>query len=155
MRSLIVAAAALLAVGAAIPAQAAPAIVTPGLSGVTLASIHQPVTSTAVQAAKKKKKKKTSESASITEIGNARRGKSDLEIKATVAKTGRACELTIKWKDGSTTDVEANSEEEKVCEFSVEVPNNTKVVGEATANLTVKDSAGKKVATASRKFTVK
>ena len=155
MRSLIVAAAALLAVGTAVPALAAPATTTSGLTATTLASLQPQNSTPLVQAKKKKKKKKTSESATITEIGTATRGKIDLEIKATVAKSGRECKMSIKWKDGTNTDDETVSKDDKVCEFSIEVPNNTKVVGEATANLTVKDSAGKKVATASRKFTVK
>jgi hypothetical protein len=154
VRSLIVAAAALLAVGTAVPALAAPAITTSTPAPTTLSSIQLHSAATSVLA-KKKKKKKTSESATITEIGNATRGKIDLEIKATVAKSGRECKMSVKWKDGSNTDDETVSKDDKVCEFSIEVPNNTKVVGEATANLTVKDSGGKKVATASRKFTVK
>ena len=154
MRTLIAATAALLAVGAASPALAAS--IAPAATH-TGAVLQLPAAApTLVQAKKKKKKKKkTSESAEITEIGNAKRGKADLEIKATVAKEGRTCELTVKYKGGATADDDSTSDADKICEFSIEVPNDSKVVGEATAELTVKDSSGKKVATAKKTFTVK
>lgn len=103
----------------------------------------------------KKKKKKSSESAEITEIGNAKRGKSDLEIKAKVAKSGRTCELTVKFKGGATDDDDTTSDRNKICEFTISVPDKTSVVGTATAELTVKDSNGKKVASAKKTFDVK
>lgn len=155
MRPLIVAAAALLAVGVASPTLAAPAVTLdsrPAADTQTSIQLAAPVP--LVQATKKKKKKK-SESASITEIGNARRGKSDLEIKASVSKSGRDCNLSVKWKDGSTSEDDAESKEDKICEFSISVPSSSGVVGEATASLTVKDASGKKVASAKKTFTVK
>ena len=47
-----------------------------------------------------------------------------------------------------------DSGSDKVCTFSIDVPDSSAVVGDAKASVTVKDSAGKKVATASKTFTV-
>lgn len=148
MRLLLAAAGALIAVGVATPTFAAPPT-------ATTTATQRSSTDTTVLAATKKKKRKKSESASIDSIGKAIRDKRDLEIKATVAKEGRDCQLKVKWKDGSTDEDEDTSKEDKTCEFSISVPDGTRVVGEATAELIVKDSSGKKVASASKTFTVK
>lgn len=104
----------------------------------------------------KKKKKAKKESASISDIGEVRRGKKDLEIGATVAKSGRTCELKIKWKDGSTDEADSvESTSSKVCVMRIDVPSSRNAVGEATAELTVRDSSDNKVASAKKTFTVK
>jgi hypothetical protein len=154
VRTLIAAAAALLAVGTATPSFAAP--FPPTIAGS--ASIVQSLSSslTTVHLTKKKKKKsKSKESASFEEIGNAKRGKSDLAIKVKVSKADRTCQLKITWNNDDTSEDEQEADDSKICEFSVEVPGDRGVVGDATATVTVKDSSGKKVATAKKTFTVK
>jgi hypothetical protein len=156
VRTLIAAAAALLAVGTATPSFAAP--FPPTIAGS--ASIVQSLSSslTTVHLTKKKKKKsksKSKESASFEEIGNAKRGKSDLAIKVKVSKADRTCQLKITWNNDDTSEDEQEADDSKICEFSVEVPGDRGVVGDATATVTVKDSSGKKVATAKETFTVK
>jgi len=77
-----------------------------------------------------------------------------LAIKVKVAKSGRKCELKVTWKnDTSSNDTEAAGSD-KVCSLSIDVPDSSAVVGDAKASVTVKDSSGKKVATASKTFTV-
>ena len=155
MRTLLVVAAALFALGATSPVLAtplpnaafAPSIVVQGLPGAGAAGLTE---------IRKKKKKSTKESAKFEEIGNATRGKADLEIKVKVAKSDRSCELKVKWKDGSSSaeeDDEAKSD--KICEFSVSVPNARDAIGDATATVTVKDASGNKVASAKKTFPVK
>jgi hypothetical protein len=154
VRTLIAAAAALLAVGTATPSFAAP--FPPTMAGS--AGIVQSLSSSlpTVQLTKKSKSKsKSKESASFEEIGNAKRGKSDLAIKVKVSKADRTCQLKITWNNDDTSEDEQEADDSKICEFSVEVPGDRGVVGDATATVTVKDSSGKKVATAKKTFTVK
>jgi hypothetical protein len=154
VRTLIAAAAALLAVGTATPSFAAP--FPPTIAGS--ASIVQSLSSslTTVHLTKKKKKKsKSKESASFEEIGNAKRGKSDLAIKVKVSKADRTCQLKITWNNDEKSEDEQDADDSKICELSVDVPSDRDVVGDATATVTVKDSSGKKVATAKKTFTVK
>ena len=154
MRTLIAAAAALLAVGTATPSFAAP--FPPTMAGS--ASIVQSLSSslTAVQLTKKKKSKsKSKETASFESIGNAKRGKSGLEIKVKVSKSDRTCQLKITWNNDEKSEDEQDADDSKICELSVDVPSDRDVVGDATATVTVKDSSGKKVATAKKTFTVK
>lgn len=157
MRTLLAAAAVLLAVGAAAPSYAAP-LHSAAPANTTLVQ-WVPAAATAdggvVYKKKKKKKSSTSESASIESIGNAKRGKSDLEIKVKVAKADRTCELKIVWHNDDKTEDDADSDEDKICEFSIQVPDDKNVVGDATAEVTVKNADGKKVASTKRTFTVK
>jgi hypothetical protein len=165
MRTFIVAAAALLAVGTAVPTFAATIAPATDLSAASYLSsspmdvqeADQGIAATTTTTTKKKKKKTTpaAETASITEIGTAKRGKSDLEIKATTSKAGRQCKLSIKWKDGTKTDAETDAKSDETCEMTIAVPNAAGVVGEATASLTIKDTSGNKVASTSKTFTVK
>ena len=103
----------------------------------------------------KKKKKLSRESAKFEEIGNAKRGKPDLEIKVKVSRSERSCELKIKWKNGDTSEGNADAKDEKLCEFSISVPDARDAVGDATATVTVKDASGNKVASAKKTFPVK
>lgn len=158
MRTFLAAAAALLAVGTAVPALAAPAISLTSLSATTVqSSIQLSDAPTAVQTKKTTKttKKKVKETVSISSIEGAKKGKKGFEIKATVAKVGRHCELTVKYVDGSTSADETDGKSDKVCTFSIDIPNESKVIGDATAKIVVKDAAGSKVASASKMFTVK
>jgi hypothetical protein len=155
LRTLIVAAAALLFAGATSPTLAMP------LPGSAAGSAELARAATAldpashVMATKKKKKKSSKkESVSFQEIGNARRGKSDLEIKVKTSKADRTCQLKIKWHDGSTTNEEEDSDDDKICEFTVSVPSGRDAAGDAEATVTVKDGSGKKVASAKKKFPV-
>jgi len=158
VRTLIAAAAALLAVGTTSSVFAAQPATIPATSAF-VQGLPDPGASVLVHSTTKKKKKKKSssskESAKFEEIGNAKRGKSDLEIKIKVSKTDRTCELKIKWKSGDTTTDEEDANDDKVCEFSIEVPGDRDVVGDATATVTVKDASGKKVASAKKTFPVK
>jgi hypothetical protein len=155
MRTLIAAAAALLAVGTATPSFAAPFPPTMAGSASIVQSLSSSLTTVQLTKKKKKSKSKSKESASFEEIGNAKRGKSDLSIKVKVSKTDRTCQLKITWNNDDTSEDEQDANDNKICEFSVEVPSGRGVVGDATATVTVKDTSGKKVATAKKTFTVK
>jgi hypothetical protein len=155
VRTLIAAAAALLAVGTATPSFAAPFPPTIAGSASIVQSLSSSLTTVHLTKKKKKKKSKSKESASFEEIGNAKRGKSDLAIKVKVSKADRTCQLKITWNNDDTSEDEQEADDSKICEFSVEVPGDRGVVGDATATVTVKDSSGKKVATAKKTFTVK
>jgi hypothetical protein len=156
LRTLIVVVEALLAVGAASPALAVPPF-TVASEGAGIAVRHLPTAGAAGLTVRKKKEKKAhkKESVSFQEIGNARRGKSDLEITVRVAKTERTCELKITWENDDTTEDEADANDDKLCELSVDVPSDRSVVGDAKATVTVKNLSGKKVASASKTFAVK
>lgn len=158
MRTFLAAAAALLAVGTAVPALAAPAVSLSSQPTTTVLSSVQLIGSPpAIQTTKTKtsKKKKAKETVSISSIEGAKKGKKGFEIKATVAKAGRHCELTVKYVDGSTSADETDGKSDKVCTFNIDIPNESKVIGDATAKVVVKDAAGSKVASASQTFTVK
>ena len=152
MRTLIAVVVALLALGAAPPAfgSALPAIE----PGAALGIRGEPGAGPAgvVRASKKKSSK---ESAKFEEIGNAKRGKSDFEIKIKVSKSEWTCELKIKWNNGDTTSDEEDANDDKICEFSIEVPKERDTVGDATATVTVRNANGKKVASAKKTFEVK
>lgn len=151
MRPLLVLAASLLAVTAAPLADwtlSAPAAVigAPAPQAAPLTNL------TTVQTTKKKKK----ESATIQTIGSVKHGKKDFEITAKVAKADRKCELEIKWADGSTDSPDdEDADSSKKCTFKIDVPSNSKVIGDATAKLTVRDGTNKKVASDQQTFSVK
>jgi hypothetical protein len=98
--------------------------------------------------------KKKKEKASFEEIAPTTRGKKGLEIRVKVAKSGRKCELKVTWKNDASANDDDTSGSDKVCTFNIDVPDSSGVVGDAKASVTVKDSSGKKVATASKTFTV-
>ncbi len=161
MRSLIVGAAALLAVSVTTPALAAPLSVFPTAAASTVQSLPTDgATSVLATTTKKKKKKKTTttkaESASIENIASVRRGEKGFQIITKVAKTDRVCSLKVKWNDGTTeTADDVDADKSKECTSELDVPSGRDAVGTATATVTVKDSKGKKVATAKKTFTVK
>jgi hypothetical protein len=151
VRTLIAAAAVLLAVGTtstALAAPLAPMSATP--------SVVQMLPGAGVNALPVKKKKKK-ESVTLQKVENAKVGSSDLKITFKVAKPERTCQLEIKWKDGSSADVDdVDADDDKICEFDgIEVPKGSKVRGDATAKVRVLDSSGKKVATLETTFAVK
>ena len=152
MRTLLVAAAALVAVSATTPALAAPPILpAPSMADIALsAPLFAPATGgTAVQ-------KKKKESATLQTVKGAKRGKKGLKIKIKVAKSDRTCEMNLQWADGSSADVEdVDASTGKVCTFTVDVPKGRDVVGDAEVSVKVKDGTGKKVASVSGSFTVK
>lgn len=153
LRILVAAIAALLA--------ASPAFATPlptAASGPSVVIQALPGAGAAGPTEVRKKKKKSSsskESAKFEEIGNATRGKPDLEIKVKVAKSDRTCELKVKWNDDSSSSDDDEAKSDKICEFSVSVPDARDALGDATATVTVRDAAGKKVASAKKTFPVK
>lgn len=151
LRILVAAVAALLAASPAFAtplptAASGPSVVVQALPGAGAAG------STEVR---KKNKSSSKESAKFEEIGNATRGKPDLEIKVKVAKSDRTCELKVKWNDDSSSSDDDEAKSDKSCEFSVSVPDARDAIGEATATVTVKDASGNKVASAKKTFPVK
>ncbi|MFN8635950.1 MAG: hypothetical protein U0893_19045 [Chloroflexota bacterium] len=158
MRSLVIGATIMLAVGMAAPAQATmlPSVPRTGGLQLALAAGGTVVDPTTVRASQKKNdsKKKKRESAKFLEIQNATRGKKDLEIKVKVAATDRSCDLTIEWNDGKTTKDDVEAGRDKVCELSVGVPSSRDALGDTVAKVSVRDSSGNKVATISKTFTV-
>ncbi len=160
MRQVMIAAAALLTVGATVPPPAA--AMTSGVSSVTLVGQAVPDQAAIVVQAKKKKKKDKkdkSESATLNSIPSITRGTTGVRVIAEVSASDRFCELTITWKDGTAGPiVRAAADGASVCTFSIDVPNESRVVGKGVADLKVlkiKESKETKVATASRTFTVK
>src|SRR5688572_6514706 len=129
MRTLVVSAVALLVTSVPVSAFAA----SPTTSDSSLA----------IHATSKKK-----ETASFPEIGNATRGKKGLTFKVKVAKSERKCEIKVTWKNDTSTYDDATAGSDKICLLSLDVPDSSAVVGEAKATVTVRDSGGKKVATA-------
>lgn len=148
--------AAVVALLAASPAFATPLPTAASGSSVVVQALPGAGTAGSTEVRKKKKKKKTSskESAKFEEIGNATRGKPDLEIKVKVAKSDRTCELKVKWNDDSSSSDDDEAKSDKICEFSVSVPDARDALGDATATVTVRDAAGKKVASAKKTFPV-
>ena len=155
MRTLIAVVVALFAVSAASPAlgSALPAV-GPG-AATSVQGLPDAGAAGLTEVRKKKKKKSSKESAKFEEIQSANRGKPDLEIKVKVAKSDRTCDLKIKWKDGSSSADNDEAKTDKICEFSVSVPDARDAIGDATATVTVRDPAGKKVASAKKTFPVK
>jgi hypothetical protein len=97
---------------------------------------------------------KKKEKASFEDIAATTRGKKGLEIRVKVAKSGRKCELKVTWKNDTSSNDDDASDSDKVCTFSIDVPDSSAVVGDAKASVTVRDNSGKKVATASKTFAV-
>ena len=99
----------------------------------------------------KKKTAKKKETIAIRVPSSAKRGDKDVEIIGKPSSEGRTCEMTIKWNDGKSTDVEkVRANDSKQCIFKVEVPRGDKVIGEASVAMKVTDGHGKKLASASR-----
>ena len=151
MRTFIAAAAALLAVGATSPVLAAP--LAPPISAGSSVVQALPGASAAGLTVRKKKK----ESVTLQDVENAKVGSSDLKITFKVSKAERTCQLEIKWKDGSSADVEdVDADSDKICEFTdIEVPKGSKNRGDASVTVRVLDGTGKKVASLDTKITVK
>jgi hypothetical protein len=151
VRILIAAVAALLAVGAASPVLAlAPPIAVPGPSSVVR---RLPDGGAAGPAVVRKKKK---EAVTIRNVTGAKKGKNGLRIRVKVAKADRTCELELEWNDGSSPEIEdADAGTNKYCTFTVDVPDDDEVVGEATMTVTVKSATGKKLNEVEGSFTVK
>ena len=146
MRTLIAAAAVLFAVGTTSPVIAA----SPASAGSNLVQVLPGAGSAGLTVRKKKKK----ETATFQEIGTAKIG-NDLKIKIKVSKPDRKCELELTWKDGSTADVDdEDSDADKICKFTIAVPNSKKIVGDATVKVTVRDGTDKKVASEETTFPV-
>ena len=151
MRILIAAATVFLAVGTTSPAIAA-SPVPPTSPGSSLVQALPGAGAAGLTVRKKKKEKVT-----LQDVENAKLGSSDLKITFKVAKPERTCQLEIKWKDGSSADVDdVDADEDKICEFNeIEVPKSSKVRGDATMTITVLDGTGKQTVSTEMKFTVK
>jgi hypothetical protein len=74
-------------------------------------------------------------------------------IRVKVAKSDRTCDLKVKWADGTTSSDSDNGGSSKVCAFTEDAPKGA--AGDAKATVTVKDSSGNNVATATKTFSVK
>jgi hypothetical protein len=150
VRTLIAAAAAIIAVGAASPTLAAPPLVTSAADPALVRVLSG--TGTADLSTVRKKKK---EAASIKEVKGAKQGKKGLKIKVKVVKDDRRCEMEIEFNDGSAPEIEdVEAGTDKYCVFSINVPNDEDVVGEATMTVTVKSATGKKLVEVEGSFTV-
>ena len=151
LRTFIAAAAALLAVGATSPALAVP--LAPPMSAGSSVVRALPGASAAGLTVRKKKK----ETVTLQKVENATLGSSKLKITFKVAKPERTCQLEIKWKDGSSTNVDdVEADEDKICEFKeIEVPKSSKNRGDASVTVKVLDGTGKKVASLDTTFAVK
>lgn len=91
-------------------------------------------------------RKKKKEAVTIKNVTGAKKGKEGLKIRVKVAKADRVCEMELQWNDGSSADVEdADAGTNKYCTFTVDVPDDDEVVGEATMTVTVKSATGKKL----------
>jgi hypothetical protein len=151
VRTLIAAAAALIAVGAASPAFATTLPI--AVSGTASLAWGLPDGGAAGLAVVRKKKK---EAATIKSVTGAKKGKKGLKIKVKVAKADRVCEMELQWNDGSSAEVEdADAGTDRYCTFTVDVPDDKEVVGEATLTVTVKSATGKKLTEVEGAFTVK
>ena len=150
MRTLIVAAAALLAVGTTSPVIAAsPAPTTSNNPDLVQAL---PGAGAAGLTTVRKKKK---EAATIKSISSATRGK-QVKIRVQVAKADRRCELELQWNDGSSADVaDVDARTNKYCTFTVDVPDEKGISGKAHVNVTVKTATDKKMTEVEGEFTVK
>jgi hypothetical protein len=165
VRPLIVAAVTLLTVSAtAPPVVAAMPFATSSTTVVSQTLPDHAVTTVQMKSKKKKKKDKDkdkdkAESGTINTIDTFKQGKIGAKATAEVSASDRFCELTITWKDGTAGPiVRANADGASTCAFSVDVPNESRVVGKGIADLKVlkiKDGKEIKVATDSRTFTVK
>ena len=102
------------------------------------------------------KKKSSSESVTLDDISSVKHGKSGVEITASVSKAGLTCDLKIKYADGSSDSPDSvTSAKDKTCTFEIDIPNNSGVAGDATAEVILKDASGKKLASDKKSFTVK
>lgn len=107
---------------------------------------------------KKKKSTKDSSSGSATldSIASVKHGKSGVEITASVSKADLTCDLKLRYANGSTDSPDSvTSDKDKVCSFSVDIPDDSDVAGTAAAELTLHDSNGKKLASDKKDFTIK
>lgn len=100
---------------------------------------------------RKSKKVVKKETIAIHVPSDVDRGTKGVEITGKPSTDNRSCEMTIKWNDGTSTDVEkVRANDGRQCIFKVDVPRNAKVVGEASVAMKLTDSHGKKLASASR-----
>lgn len=105
---------------------------------------------------KKKTTKKSSGSVSLDSIPTAKRGTSGLEITAKASKADLTCDLKLTYADKSEDQPDSvTSDKDKTCTFEVDIPAERAAVGEATAEVTLKDAGGKKLASDKKTFTVK
>jgi hypothetical protein len=160
VRPLIIGAITLLTVGATTPPIASAMPFTSSSPAIVSHSQPEQAVSTIQATAKKKKKKKDkAETATLDTIDTFKKGKLGAKVTGETSASDRFCELTITWKDGTAGPiVRANADGANTCTFSVDVPNESRVVGKGVADLKVlkiKDGKEIKVATDSRTFTVK
>lgn len=126
------------------------------------ASTFQKATSSKSKSKKKGHKKSSDKNKSgsgtvtLDSIPSVKHGKSGFEITATVSKAGLTCDLKIKYADGSGDHPDSvTSDKDKSCTFQVDIPDDSGVAGEASAEVTLKDADGKKLASDKKSFTVK
>lgn len=105
---------------------------------------------------KKKKTKKSSGSVTLDSIPTTKRGTSGLEITAKASKADLTCDLKLTYADKSEDQPDSvTSDKDKTCTFEVDLPDERAAVGQATAEVTLKDAGGKKLASDKKTFTVK
>lgn len=103
-----------------------------------------------------KKKTKSSGSVTLDSIPAAKRGTSGLEITAKASKADLTCDLKLTYADTSEDQPDSvTSDKDKTCTFEVDIPDERAAVGQATAEVTLKDAGGKKLASDKKTFTVK
>jgi hypothetical protein len=152
MRTLLVVATVLFAVGATTPALAA----MPSRSAIAATDAVLAVPQADPLAGLSEIRKKKKEAATLQTVSGAKRGKKGLKIKIKVAKADHTCKMTLQWADGSSAEVDdVDASSGKVCTFVVNVPNKRGAIGEAEVSVRVTDATGKKVASVEGSFKVR
>lgn len=99
---------------------------------------------------KKKAAKKKETIAIRVPSSTVKRGDKGVEIVGKTSSDDRNCEMTIKWNDGKSTDVQkVRTNNSRECVFTVDIPRGDKVQGEASIAMKSLDGK-KKLASASR-----
>ncbi|HYU21322.1 MAG TPA: hypothetical protein VEQ11_21770 [Chloroflexota bacterium] len=93
-------------------------------------------------------------SVSLDSIDSVRRGRS-VDINGHVGSSNVTCFLKVTYTDGTKDEPGSKSpNSDKDCKFTISVPDNRDVVGDATAELTAKDDSGHKKGSDKRTFSV-